>query len=93
MGVDIYARRLTRAQTHSQPDSLALTHTHTHALSLSHTDLSSSFAWFAPPRMSARPHAVRGPIGSAAEHDIHNCGIHNCMWLGPSPGYCFLIAR
>eukprot|EP00959_Pyramimonas_sp_CCMP1952_P446019 9337975-Pyramimonas_sp.AAC.1 len=47
MGVDIYARRLTRAQTHPQSDALAL--------SLSHTDLSSPLALCAPPRMSARP--------------------------------------
>eukprot|EP00959_Pyramimonas_sp_CCMP1952_P430243 9011566-Pyramimonas_sp.AAC.1 len=32
MGVDICARRLTRAQTHSQSDSLALTLTRSHSL-------------------------------------------------------------
>ena len=35
------------------------------------------------------PHMFRGPIGSSTEEDIHNCGTHNCIWLGPSPGYFF----
>eukprot|EP00959_Pyramimonas_sp_CCMP1952_P005137 108126-Pyramimonas_sp.AAC.1 len=24
-------------------------------------------------------------MGSFTEGDIHNCGTHNCIWLGPSP--------
>jgi len=34
-------------------------------------------------------HTVRGPIGSSTEDDTHNSVTHNCIWLGPSPGYFF----
>eukprot|EP00959_Pyramimonas_sp_CCMP1952_P208844 4368436-Pyramimonas_sp.AAC.1 len=30
--------------------------------------------------------ALRGLIGSPTEENIYNCGTHNCIWLGPSPG-------
>eukprot|EP00959_Pyramimonas_sp_CCMP1952_P094930 1985395-Pyramimonas_sp.AAC.1 len=34
--------------------------------------------------------AFRVPIGSSTEKDIHNCGTHNCIWLGCSPGKFFV---
>eukprot|EP00959_Pyramimonas_sp_CCMP1952_P201792 4219757-Pyramimonas_sp.AAC.1 len=30
--------------------------------------------------------ALLGLIGSFTEQEIHNCGTHNCIWLGPSSG-------
>eukprot|EP00959_Pyramimonas_sp_CCMP1952_P223967 4683139-Pyramimonas_sp.AAC.1 len=33
------------------------------------------------------PHMFRGPIGSSSECGVYKDGAHNCMWLGPSPGF------
>eukprot|EP00959_Pyramimonas_sp_CCMP1952_P306678 6418192-Pyramimonas_sp.AAC.1 len=41
----------------------------------------------APPSPNRHaPHMLRGPIGDPIENDPHNCGTHNCIWVGPSSG-------
>eukprot|EP00959_Pyramimonas_sp_CCMP1952_P293407 6136151-Pyramimonas_sp.AAC.1 len=68
----LIALRLTRAQ--SRPRSV------------SHNSTNRLRSCRAPRRAIRRaPRAVRGPIWSANEEDIHNCGTHTCIWLGPSP--------
>eukprot|EP00959_Pyramimonas_sp_CCMP1952_P330644 6924132-Pyramimonas_sp.AAC.1 len=40
-----------------------------------------------PPRpFRYTPQTVRGPIGRSTEDGAHTSIIHNCIWLGPSPG-------
>eukprot|EP00959_Pyramimonas_sp_CCMP1952_P274209 5731716-Pyramimonas_sp.AAC.1 len=79
----IHANILTRTQTHSRSDSLALRLTSVQSLVIRPIVF---LCVVYPATIRHAPHAVRGPIGSATEEDTQNCGTHNCIWLGPSPG-------